>query len=235
MTTPGAWAAMTAGLAACALATAWAQLSPKAPAHPPGVMEHVRALDVATVHGHGDGVRAAASWLATQAPPWTIPDGTAPFARKVREAAAAAATTTDMESTARATAALATSCGACHIAARVRPTMQRMAPPPAGGIAARMTRHQVAADLLLEGLIVPSDDAWSRGAAQLRDERIGAGHYPVSERIGAMMAEIEARLHAQAGRAASATDTTGRTSAYATLLTVCAQCHTKHTTLWEQP
>lgn len=225
--------ATVAAVVACA--TALAQPPPKAAAHPPGVMEHVRALQVAAIHGDTAAVHTAATWLAGHPAPWTIPVGAEPFVGAVTIAATAATAAKGVDATARATADLASSCRACHVAAGATPAIPRQTPPRAGGIVRSMTRHQIAADLMLAGLLTPSDDAWSRGTAQLREETIGPGDFPVSERIGALMAGVEARLHAQAAVAAAATATASRTSAYATLLTVCAECHTKHTTLWETP
>ena len=97
-----------------------------------------------------------------------------------------------------------------------------------------MVRHQDAADSMLEGLVVPSAAAWTRGAGQLRQAPLKAGDFPVSVRIGALMSDIETRMHAQADEAAAATDTPGRTRAYGALLARCAECHTRHTTLWDR-
>ena len=96
-----------------------------------------------------------------------------------------------------------------------------------------MVRHQDAADLMLEGLIVPSRAAWTRGAGQLREAPLKPGHFPVSVRIGALMSEVETRLHAHADDAAKASDAPSRTRAYGGVLTTCAECHTRHTTLWD--
>lgn len=215
------------------IVTAWAQPAPKPPAHRPGVMEHVRALDGAVIHGDLARVRAAATWLADQAAPWTPPAGTAPLVGRVKDDAMAVAGSADAASAARATATLFSSCGACHQAAGVAPTLPAATPPSRDGIVGRMTRHQMAADLMLEGLVAPSAAAWARGAGELRDAPLKPGDYPVSDRIGALMAEVERRLHAEAAESATAADTPNRTRAYATLLTVCAECHTRHTTLWD--
>ena len=97
-----------------------------------------------------------------------------------------------------------------------------------------MVRHQDAASLMLEGLVVPSHAAWTRGAGRLRETPLKPGDFPVSERIGALMSDVETRLHSQAAEAMTAADVPARTLAYTTLLTTCAECHTRHTTLWPQ-
>lgn len=113
------------------------------------------------------------------------------------------------------------------------PTFPRAPPPVFGSIAGHMVRHQDAADLMLEGLIVPSPTSWNRGAGQLREAPLRAGDFPASDRIGELMSAVETRMHAQAGNATGATDAPSRTRAYGTLLTTCAECHTRHTTWWD--
>lgn len=220
-------------LIAGAVATAWAQSgSPRSPAHPPGVMDHVRTLERAVIHGDLDGVRLAATWLADQGSPWMTPKGTEPARDRFTTTATGVARTADLAGAASGTAALVASCGSCHEAASVRPAVPRSTPPAIGGIPGRMTRHQAAADLMIEGLVVPSPDAWRRGATQLREAPPKPGDYPVSDPIGALMAGVATRLRAQAEEAVAANDSASRIRSYATLLATCAECHTKHTTLW---
>ena len=97
-----------------------------------------------------------------------------------------------------------------------------------------MVRHQDAADLMLEGVIVSSRAAWTRGAGQLREAPLKPGDFAVSERVGVLMSDVETRLHAQAADAMTAADVPSRSRAYTTLLTTCAECHTRHATLWPQ-
>lgn len=170
-------------------------------------------------------------WV-TNAAPSPLPAGTQLLVERVSEAASAVGRATGVAGTIKETADLVASCG-CHETARVTPAFPRTAPPAFGSIVGHMVRHQDAADLMLEGLIVPSVAAWTRGAGQLREAPLKAGDFPVSERIGALMSEIETRLHAQACDAMTAADGSSRRRAYGTLLRTCAECHTRHTTLCE--
>jgi hypothetical protein len=200
-------------------------------AHPPDVIDRVRSLVVSVVHGDLPAARVAARMLAEHVEATSAPAGASPSSTRVTDAATAVASATDVAAAAAATARLVAACGGCHEAAGVTPLLPRPAPSASGSIAGHMVRHQDAADLMLEGLVVPSTAAWTRGADQLREAPLTSGDFPVSNRIGAMMSKIETQLHGLAGDAA-ATDLPGRVPAYATLLTTCAQCHTQHTTLW---
>lgn len=227
-------AVVTAVPVVCALAAASARpAAPQSATHPPGIVDRVRALERAAIHGDLGAARDAAAWLAEHAAPSPLPDGTWPLVGRLTDATSAVARATDVAGTITATADLMASCGSCHEAAKVIPAFPRMTLPAFGSIAGHMVRHQDAADLMLEGLIVPSRAAWTRGAGQLREAPLKPGDFPVSVRIGAFMSEVESRLHAQAHDAAKASDAPSRTRAYGAILTTCADCHTRHTTLWD--
>jgi mono/diheme cytochrome c family protein len=225
---------VTAVPVVCALAAASARpAAPQSAAHASGIVDRVRAIERAAIHGDLGAAREAATWLAEHATPSPLFDGTRPLVARLTEATLAVARATDVAGTVTATADLVASCGSCHDAARVTPVFPRTTPPPFESIAGHMVRHQDASDLMLEGLILPSRAAWTRGAGQLREAPVKPGDFPVSDRIGALMSEVEKRLHAQAGDAAKASDAPSRTRAYAAILTTCAECHTRHTTLWD--
>jgi len=227
---------VTAVPVAWALAMAASGLAaPQSTPHTPGLVDQVRALEKATIHGDLDSARQAATWLAEHATPAPLPAGTQPLVDRLAKAASTLSQATDVAGAVTATASLVAACGSCHEAANTSPAFPRAAPPALGSIAGHMVRHQDAADRLLEGLIVPSQAAWTAGAGQLREAPLKAGDFPVSTRIGALMSDIESRMHAQADEAAAATDTAGRTRAYGALLARCAECHTRHTTLWDPP
>ncbi len=231
--TLGARAVVVAMPVVCVLAPAWAARTAPSAAHAAGLVDRVRSLNTAVIHGDLAAVRDAATWVSAHAEPAALPGGTEPLLGRLREAATAVIRAGDVAGAATAAARLSASCGGCHEAASVTPTFPRATPPAFGSIAGHMVRHQDAADLMLEGLIVPSAAAWTRGAGQLSEAPLKAGDFPVSDRVGALMSEIETRMHAHAADAATATDTPGRTRAYSRLLAICAECHTRHTTLWD--
>lgn len=221
---------------ACAAALGAAAMQP-ARVHDAGLPERVRALTVAVIHGDGPAVAVAADWIARH----TVPDAQARAAAGAGGAGAierlslSLGTASGVDATAAATAALLSACADCHQAAGAAPALPRPTPAGTRGIAGHMTGHQLAADLMLEGMLSPSAEAWTRGARQLRQSPLRAADFPVSTRIGGLMAAAEARLHEMAGSAAAAPDREARTAIYATLLTRCAECHTRHTSLWDTP
>ena len=195
-----------------------------------GLVDRVRALEKAVIHGDLDSAREAATWLAAHAAPATLPAGTQPLADRVTKAASVLTRAPDTTGTVTATADLVASCGSCHETAHVTPAFPRTGhrcvaalsgtwcatrTPP---IDARRPRRAIGGGV-------------DQGADQLGQAPLKAGDFPVSVPIGALMSDIETRIHAQADEAAAATDTPGRTQTYGALLARCAECHTRHTTL----
>ena len=131
----------------------------------------VRALEKATIHGDLDSARQAATWLAEHATPAPLPAGTQPLVDRLAKAASTLSQATDVAGAVTATASLVAACGSCHEAANTSPAFPRAAPPALGSIAGHMVRHQDAADWLLEGLIVPSQAAWTAGRASCARRR----------------------------------------------------------------
>lgn len=219
------------------VASAWpgASQARRASAHAEGLVERVRALERAVIHGNFVNLHEQARWLGEHVEPSTMPTGTQRSADRIKERLAVLARATDVRVAASEAADISVSCGSCHEAAKVTPVFPRDTPSAFGSIAGHMVRHQMASDFMLEGLIVPSSAAWTTGAQQLAEAPLKRGDFPVSERIGALMSEVETRLHAQAREAMTAVDAAARARAYGALLTTCAGCHTRHTTLWEAP
>lgn len=204
-------------------------------AHPPGFVDRIRSLEHLVIHGDMPRAREAATWVRDHVEPATVPADARPWLDTAKGRAAAIVIAADVGSATVPLADLVAACGSCHQAAGVHPAFPRATPAAFGSIAGHMVRHLDASDRLLEGLVVPSHSAWTTGAGQLRDAPLRPGDFPVSDRIGQLMADIETRLHDQAGTAMTASRTPDRAQAYATLLATCADCHTRHTSLWDQP
>lgn len=232
MMRPATWPlVLVAGAAALGVAA-----TQRTQVHDPGLPERVRALTVAVIHGDGQAVAVAADWIARH----TVPDAqaggvAAGSADAIERLAVALGTASGVEATAAATAALLSACADCHQAASAAPALPRPPSADTRSIAGHMTAHQLAADLMLEGVLSPSEEAWTRGALQMGQAPLRAADFPVSTRIGGLMAAVETRLHELAGAAAAAPDRAARTPFYATMLTRCAECHTRHTSLWDTP
>jgi hypothetical protein len=144
------------------------------------------------------------------------------------EAARSVARTADVLGAARATAAVLGACGRCHTASGVSPAVSQTAPGAVDTLAGRMRAHRQAADLLLQGLIAPSDAAWRDGARQLATAPLHDATLPVDPAVHASLAAAEQRFHRLATDAAQVTDARGREAFYAQFLAGCADCHTRH-------
>lgn len=120
---------------------------------------------------------------------------------------------------------LAKTCGDCHtMLGRSGPTVE--APGgQASGVQASMTRHQWAVSQMWDGLVIPSEDAWTAGALGLSEEPMSPevltpGKTPVP-RVGA----LQDAVHALGKRAQSAGTVEARMKLYGEAMATCAECH----------
>ncbi|CAN5360006.1 hypothetical protein BH11MYX1_BH11MYX1_09800 [soil metagenome] len=185
----------------------------------------LRTMERLLVHGKIDEARDLADAIAK------APDelGTSPFARqttRVRERAAALASTTSVNEALREAARLAAACGSCHVDTGARPAFDTPPSVPAdeATITARMARHVWASDRLWEGMLGNSDTAWRAGL-----DVLAATPLPASE-LGSERTALAKRLQrlATEARAHKGTlDLGARAVVYGDLLVTCAACHAK--------
>jgi mono/diheme cytochrome c family protein len=140
-------------------------------------------------------------------------------------AAGRVAAATDIGEAGRRVAAVAETCGGCHSALGVGAPTVEPAPAEASGVVPRMRRHEWAATRLWEGLVYPSNDAWTMGARVLADaplepESLTPGKTPVRK-----IDDMTRAVHELGKRASTLTSTKDRATAYAELLASCASCH----------
>ncbi|MCB9743759.1 MAG: hypothetical protein H6740_14260 [Alphaproteobacteria bacterium] len=182
-----------------------------------------RARD-AFAQGDTAGARASLDQLATHPNAEGLPEGWQARVAELRLAAVAARDAETPEATAAGLAHIATTCGDCHVAAGAS------LPPPAGvvpedvGVTAHMMRHQWALERLWAGLTLPSDEAWTLGAAALAE-----GALPTldlsegSEEAGHESQALADAIHELGARAAA--PDADRQALLGELLTTCADCH----------
>ena len=143
----------------------------------------------------------------------------------MKDAAAQASGASDLKRASHDVGIVAKTCGDCHQVFG-RPGMIVGQPAaPACGVRASMQRHQWAAEQLWEGLVVPSDDAWSAGALALADtplapEALTPGKSPVP-RVG----ELAQTVHDLGHRAGAVERVDVRADLYGQMLATCADCH----------
>jgi cytochrome c553 len=94
-----------------------------------------------------------------------------------------------------------------------------------------MLEHQRAADEMLEGLFIPSETQWIRGATRF----VGAPlrqKLPRDQKLTPETRKTEERVHQLAGRATKAATWKERADIYAQMVTTCARCHSLHGVVW---
>lgn len=150
----------------------------------------------------------------------------------MKAAAARASRAGDALEAGRATAEMLTACGTCHRSLGTRPPIPTVERPSVGGVVGHMLEHQVAADLLLEGLVIPSDTSWRAGAQALMGAPLNPRELPVDSAVRRQLAPTEERVHRLATDAAQATDPQARAGYYGQVLAGCADCHKLHARIW---
>ena len=186
----------------------------------------------ALLRGDLPAAREPATLMAnTEAPP-EVAASTAQYVAAMRLGARRVANSKDLASGAAATASMLLSCGECHRAAGTMPALLTPTPPLVGGLVGHMLEHQRAADEMLEGLVVPSQSQWIRGATRLSTAPLHQESLPRDRKLTADIRTTETRVHQLAERAIKAGSWRERGDIYAQMLTTCAGCHSLHGVLW---
>jgi len=192
-----------------------------------GHFGHASEVQDAVIHGDLAAVRAPAQWLASHEAMEGLPKGSDAYLARLRQAAALAVEAPDVPAAARATAAIASACGACHGHYKVGPRFTPGAPPEQGEgtVGAHMIRHVWAADRMWEGLIGPSDASWNAGARGLSEAPLDPEKVTDDQSRAPAAAELARRVHDLGARAERTTSREERAEVYGELLTSCSNCH----------
>ena len=203
-----------------------------AAAEPADIAEHMHyhhdaMIDIqqAIIAGSLDDARDPARWLLEHDQPAGLPAAGNDFVVAMREAAEIVRNAEDLETAAEAASQMGLACGNCHLASDVVVEFEEVG-QPSDQIKDRphMQRHQWAADRMWEGLIGPSEQAWSRGANLLFESPIKpdvlASHGGGEEVVG-----MSRRIHQLAGNATVVSDPAERVEIYAEFIANCGSCH----------
>jgi hypothetical protein len=205
----------------------------------PHYADALRAHD-AVIRGDLTDVRAAAQQLRAAPDPaisakGLTPEKVLPYTTALRQAADRAAQASDLTAAATSVAGMLGACGDCHRGAGTMPAMASRPAPTVGETVGHMLEHEQASQLLMQGLVVPSNVAWKDGADALRSAPIARGKLPKDPKLTAQLMEGEQRLHQLADRALSMTDTADRVAIYGEMIGTCAACHSLHPNVWGPP
>ena len=186
------------------------------------------------IRGDLAAVSLAATSLAQQEAPQGLPPVAGPFVAAMKEGARRAAGAKNIVTAASESASILATCGNCHQTVGVRPAF----PAPSasasapGGVVGHMLEHQRAADLMFQGLIVPSTALWREGTKALNVVPLHDRELPRDSRWTPEVMRAEERLHRLAGDAVQMNDYATRAASYAQILATCAECHGLHQKVW---
>lgn len=184
--------------------------------------EDLRTIERLLVAGRLDEAKALAFMLAKPEPD----PGMAPWAAEAREVVEPArelVSARTIDEALRREPHVAVACAGCHRQTERLPKLSRLPalPPDLPIAAARMARHQWAADRLWEGIIGLSDDRWRAGLEVLAATPLPAAAVPGASAL----AERLQRIARQALERRTSDTLDANARSYGDLLVTCAGCH----------
>jgi len=196
--------------------------------HMHGHLVHVDAIKTELIAGNLDATREHSVWLSEHDEPPGMPDGWSPYVDEMRQYAAVAASSRNLEKVAVAVSEIARTCGECHRTYGATPefTADQRPPKELHDLTTEMHRHLWAADRMWESMIIPSDDAWKSATDLLAEIHIDADQLTDDPAITAQVEALlaQARALGELGAATSAGPL--RSAQLGNFLSLCASCHT---------
>jgi hypothetical protein len=204
-------------------------------AQPPDLAWHMRATfwDAvaardALIQGDLTSAKQAADRIARTDYKRMLPSTWKPGVDALQRHAAALSVAPDLSAAAQALGRMALTCGACHDERKRGPGRTPTVPlpwvDPPESLEERMERHQLAIDLLWDGLVVPSDNAWRSGTITITRAPLRAPEQTDESIAPQEQARIEATR--ELGKQARLTTTyLERARVFGELIAGCAQCH----------
>ena len=183
-------------------------------------------IQTAVVLGDLERARKAASWLMDREDKMLVQAGSNGYEKEMLGYAALIATAEDLKTVATQAGRLAATCGSCHQALNEGPRFVVGTDAPGGETQeAQMIRHLWAADRMWEGLVGPSDDAWTAGALALAETAPS-----LAEAIPAYTRLKESRtilrhVNEVANQAMTVGGLSERAEVYGRMLDTCMRCH----------
>lgn len=212
------------------------RLIASAPQAEPHMGEHfssVVTIQNAVIRGDLEGVRESARWIADHEKGQGLPPTADSYLAAMKNLARQTAEAKDLAGAAQAASMMATTCGTCHAATRAKPAMPVAAPSqPENPTASHMIDHQMAVDLMWEGIIKPSDDSWKKGAARLKGTPMAAKELPDDPALTKEIKDFEVKVHELADKAEHAQGSKARAAIYGEIISGCGSCHGLHGRVW---
>ncbi len=179
----------------------------------------VGEVQAGVIKGDLDSIREPARWIANHEEMGGLPEGSERYLSEMRRLARQAEESDRLDQAGAATARLGDTCGSCHTAFHVGPSLAMGGAAPAGiELPPHMLRHRWASDRMWEGIVGPSEQAWLAGAQALADD-------PVLTLETGVPGALGQRVHEIGAQALETTDASDRAQLYGELLSTCAPCH----------
>jgi cytochrome c553 len=231
---PALMAGAALGMSVLLAASGQSQPSPNAD-HMTEHFSQVGIIINAVIRGELEDVREPARWMASHQEGKGLPANAGLYVAEMRNTAKQTAQAKTLAGASIAAASMAVNCGACHAAAGVKaavPEVPAAGATPASGIAKHMLEHQWAVDLMLHGLIRPSDEDWTAGARRLQAAPMSASELPDDPKLSGEIREFEAKVHALAEKALRASPGPARAAVFGEITASCGACHGLHGRVW---
>lgn len=184
----------------------------------------VLAVRDAVIAGDLAAAREPARWLAEHGAPRDVPDPWIPYITDLRVLSAGLVEAESVGELARSVGVVAGTCQACHDGLSVRIEYLPGLPPRAQDPRGRMHRHEWAMERLWNGLVMPNELAWERGAEALIESPFAPSFFLGDIETRTELAARSQQLQ-QLGQRAAEADKLDRGRLYGELLTTCARCH----------
>jgi cytochrome c553 len=225
------WLTMLAALLLAGATFTGAQVRPQPPdRYNPLRAAYMRAhfyqamlLHDAVARGNLEAARVEATRLQQHGATVPMAVGAEAFQGAVLRMAKQASGATTLSEAAQATAVILGTCGECHRAMQVRAMPPLNTEIKVGGLVGHMLLHQHGSDALVEGLVAPSDSAWTEGVRTFASQKLDSAKAPAKFRKE--LTAAEATLAELARQAAQAQGSRDREVAYGKVLATCGGCH----------
>ena len=179
-----------------------------------------------------EAARDSLTWLAEHQRVASMSARHEPWLAPMREAARQAASTSDASALASGIARVGQRCGECHLALEVAIDRavdedQGVAPMGPEYLEDRMVRHAWSVEEFWVGLVYPSESAWQRGVAILK-EMPSEAPYQNREPVPVHVTEHLEVVRAMAEQASAAQDADARVEVLGKLMVSCQGCHARN-------
>ncbi|MFW2404914.1 MAG: hypothetical protein ACN4GT_09110 [Gammaproteobacteria bacterium] len=196
--------------------------------HMHGHLVHVEAIKTEVIAGNLDATREHSVWLSEHDEPPGMPDAWSPYVEEMRQYAAVAASSRDLESVAVAVSEIARTCGECHRTYGAKPEFSAGQRPAQDlhDVTTEMHRHLWAANRMWESMIIPSNDAWQSATDMLAEVQIDPAQLTDDPTDAARVETLLAQARALGELGAQTSAGPLRSEQLGKFLSLCASCHT---------